>query len=69
MSGMKSIMDAPGKVKRSYASGHVFKCFKCELWVRYLRDNEMCNTCNKANGIKETPLQFIKINNAGSMEK
>lgn len=49
--GIKQIEQSPGKEKRSYASGHVFKCFKCQKWVRWLDDNELCYFCEKDNGI------------------
>ena len=51
---IKAIMSAPGIPKRSYRSGHNFHCFKCNLWVRWLGDNELCWHCMKNNGLKET---------------
>lgn len=51
---IKSIEEAQGIPKRSYIKGYSLHCFKCNLWVRSLRDNEMCENCNKALGIKKT---------------
>lgn len=52
--GIKQIEEAVGIDHRSYARGYVFKCFGCNLWVRFLRDNELCEHCNKTRGIKKT---------------
>jgi hypothetical protein len=49
--GIKQIENAPGKEKKSYASGHVYHCFKCNLWVRWLDDDELCAHCKKEAGI------------------
>jgi hypothetical protein len=51
MGKISQIENAEGKEKRSYASGHVFKCFGCNLWVRYLDDCELCTHCMKQRGI------------------
>lgn len=51
---IKAIEESPGKSKRSYATGHVYLCCGCNLWVRWLGDNELCACCHKSNGIKRT---------------
>lgn len=65
---IKSIEESPGKAKKSYVSGHIFKCFGCSLYVRWLDDSELCAHCMKERGIKRTiPLlntqQAIEANN------
>lgn len=52
--GIKQIENAPGIPQRSYSKGYVFKCFGCNLWVRWLDDSELCANCMKARGIKRT---------------
>lgn len=51
---IKQIEESPGKDKRSYLTGHTFKCFGCQKWVRWLDDCELCSHCMKQRGIKKT---------------
>lgn len=51
---IKTIIESPGVQKRSYKTGHTFRCFKCSLWVRWLGNNEMCSHCQKETRTKDT---------------